>query len=110
MPEKPSSHEEEYFHKLEREKLEKKRQAAAEKKAAEDRQAQRDLHYMHCPKCGAVLHEETYHSIRVDRCIECQGVWFDPGEIESLLDKPDTAAGQFLKDLGGLLGRKKKHS
>lgn len=110
MPEKPSSNEEEYFHKLEREKLEKKRQAAAEQKAEDDRKAQRELHYMHCPKCGAVLHEETYHSIRVDRCVACQGVWFDPGEIESLLDQPETESGKWLKDFASLLGRKKKYT
>jgi len=109
MPEKPSSHEEEYFHKLEREKLEKRRQDAAAKQAAEEREQRKRTHFMRCPKCGAELAEESYHGISVDRCTECHGVWFDAGEIESLLDKPDSAAGTFLKDLGTLLGRKKKH-
>lgn len=110
MPEKPSGNEEEYFHKVEREKLAKRRQEAAEHKAAAERVARRDLHYMHCPKDGAVLHEESYHGIRVDRCTECHGVWFDPGEIESLLDKPETESGKWLKDLASLLGKKRKYS
>jgi hypothetical protein len=108
MPEKPSSNEEEYFLRLEREKLEKRRQEAAARQAAEDREQRKRTHYMKCPKCGGDLAEESFHGISVDRCTECHGVWFDTGEIESLIEKPDSAAGQFLKDLGGLLGRKKK--
>jgi uncharacterized protein len=110
MPEKPSSNEEEYFLRQEQEKLEKRRAEAAKKKAEEDRAARRELHYMHCPKCGGDLKEESYMSINVDRCTECHGVWFDAGEIESLVEKPESAAGQLLKDLGTLLGRKKKSS
>jgi hypothetical protein len=109
MPEKPSSNEEEYFHKLEREKIEKRRQEAALKRAEEEREQRKQLHFMRCPKCGAALAEETYHGIKVDRCGECQGVWFDAGEIESLIDQPEDKAGAFLRNFAqGMLGGRKK--
>ena len=110
MPDKPSSNESEYFHKLEREKLDKRRQAAAARKAAEDRDARRRLHHMHCPRCGADLAEETYHGVKVDRCTECRGVWFDAGEVESLVDKDGGAIQHFFGDLFKGFGGGGKHS
>jgi hypothetical protein len=81
MPEKPSRSEVEYFAKREAELLKKRREAQA--RAAAD--AERRSHFMKCPKCGADLVSEDYHGIQVDRCHECDGVWFDAGEAESLL-------------------------
>lgn len=110
MPDKPSRNEDEYFAKREAEKLEKLRQEGAEKRAAEEKEAQRKLHHMHCPKCGSHLHEEHYHGVKIDRCRSCHGVWLDAGEIETLLDKPESGTGHFLKDFVGLLGKKHKYS
>jgi Zn-finger nucleic acid-binding protein len=42
---------------------------------------------MKCPKCGANLKVEQYEGIEVDRCTECQGIWFDAGEAEQLLEQ-----------------------
>ena len=108
MPEKPSSNEEEYFKKLEAEKLEQRRKEAAERKAAEDREARRRLHQMKCPKCGADLKEERYQGIAIDRCTECRGIWFDSGEAESLLEKELNAVSGFFSDLFKGLGSKSK--
>jgi Zn-finger nucleic acid-binding protein len=33
------------------------------------------------------LQVEQYEGIEVDRCTECQGVWFDAGEVEQLLEQ-----------------------
>ena len=81
MTDKPSRNEAEYFAKLEAERLEARREAAARQAAEEARR----VHYMKCPKCGADLHTEDYHGIQVDRCPDCQCVWFDAGEAEALL-------------------------
>jgi Zn-finger nucleic acid-binding protein len=83
MTEKPSQSEEEYFARKEAELL-KARRAAADA-ARED--AERKSHFMKCPKCGADLQVEQYEGIEVDRCTECQGVWFDAGEVEQLLEQ-----------------------
>jgi hypothetical protein len=99
MPIKPSQSEEEHFAKLEAERLEQRRKEAALRKAAEEREALKKLHHMHCPKCGAKLTEERYHGIQVDRCAECHGVWFDAGEAESLLERELNVVQNFFGDL-----------
>ena len=81
MTDKPSKNEEEYFALREAENLRERRAAAA----ASAREAECRSHYMKCPKCGADLHTEIYHSIQVDRCPECDGIWFDAGEAEQLV-------------------------
>lgn len=92
-PEKPSRNEEEYFAKLEAERLKKLRAEAAE--AAEA--AKRRQHFMKCPKCGADLAHEAYHGVEVDRCHACGGVWFDAGEVEQVLERHEAegAGGLF---------------
>ncbi|MCK5194738.1 MAG: zf-TFIIB domain-containing protein, partial [Desulfobulbaceae bacterium] len=32
---------------------------------------------MNCPKCNAMMEKVEYHSIVVDRCTRCKGIWFD---------------------------------
>ncbi|MBI1723502.1 MAG: zf-TFIIB domain-containing protein [Gemmatimonadetes bacterium] len=109
MPDKPSSNEEEYFLKLEAERLEKRRQEAAARRTEEEKEGRRKLHHMHCPKCGGQLVEERYHGVQVDRCSECRGVWFDAGEAESLLEKAPGALQSFFGDLvSGMGGGKKR--
>jgi Zn-finger nucleic acid-binding protein len=44
-----------------------------------------DVHSIECPKCGHGMDEITYGgNLAVDRCTNCQGLWFDHGE-EALL-------------------------
>ncbi len=84
MPVKPSSKEEEFFA---REEYEKKRKLEAEKQTkmlAEEKAKLKELHYMHCPKCGQKLIEISYKEILVDKCSSCEGIWLDAGELESV--------------------------
>lgn len=37
-----------------------------------------------CPKCKGCLEQVTCAGIEVDRCLHCQGLWFDPLEAEQL--------------------------
>jgi hypothetical protein len=110
MPDKPSSNEEEYFHKQEQEKLEKLKREGATRRAAEEKEARKALHQMKCPKCGGDLHEQAFHGVSVDRCGECGGVWFDAGEVESLVEKEAGGLQGFFGDLIKSLphGKKKK--
>jgi len=89
MPIKPSGQEEEYFARQEfakRKKHEEEKQAAL---AKEEKLKRKELHYMHCPKCGMDLIEIDYRGIAVDKCSMCEGVWLDAGEMEAIsrLDK-----------------------
>jgi uncharacterized protein len=81
---KPSQSEEEYFV---REDAEKKRRMALQVKkdtAADEQKRLRDLHFMHCPKCGLKMQEVKYRGVDVDVCFACGGVFLDKGEIEHL--------------------------
>lgn len=98
MPEKPTQKEEEYFAKQEAERRRKHAEELAAKTATEERERQRALHYMRCPKCGSQLEETQYANIHIDRCTSCEGVWLDKGELEAVSKKE----GGFL---GKLLGR-----
>jgi uncharacterized protein with PIN domain len=102
---KPSRNEEEYFQKLEAERLERKK--AEQAKLAEN--AERKSHYMRCPKCGGHLVTEEFHRVQIDRCPDCHGVWLDQGEIDAVMAHEDKgllskALGEFM---GSLKGKKK---
>lgn len=81
---KPSKVEDDFFA---REEVEKLRKLHAEHQAQQT-QAQKDeqkkLHHMRCPKCGSELTEVTFRSVTADRCFSCNGMWLDAGEIEHL--------------------------
>lgn len=43
---------------------------------------------MECPKCSSAMEEVSYgRNMTVDRCMECNGIWFDTGEAETLKGK-----------------------
>ncbi len=42
---------------------------------------------MQCPKCHAGMEEVESKGVTIDRCLECQGLWFDRGEAEQLSDR-----------------------
>lgn len=80
MAKKPSTSEEEYFARQERE-----REAEEEiRKRHAAREERRRMHFMKCPKCGADLATQLFHDVEIDRCGECKGVWLDAGELEKL--------------------------
>jgi hypothetical protein len=99
-----SKGEEEYFNRIEAERLAKRRDEAAKAKHTEERKS----HIGRCPACGGSLKPEQYHGVTIDRCEDCKGIWFDAGEAESLLDKNPGALTSFFGDLIGGLGGKKK--
>ena len=95
MVEKPSSNEEEYFKKLEIERMKKLEEERAAKMAEEEKTRLRELHHMKCPKCGMDLMEIKYQTVTLDRCVSCNGTWFDAGEMEQLVEGKDD--GLFSK-------------
>jgi uncharacterized protein with PIN domain len=103
--EKPSRNEDEYFAKLEMERLERKREEQARLAADQERKS----HYMRCPKCGGHLQVEQFSKIQIDRCPDCHGVWLDAGEIEAVVDMERRGfMGRALGDFMGSLRRKTK--
>jgi hypothetical protein len=96
MPVKPSDNEEEYFARLE---IERRRKFAEERQAKiqqEERERERALHFMKCPKCGSQLEEIAFGDVRIDKCFTCEGVWLDKGELERIQTKEAGFVGRML--------------
>jgi hypothetical protein len=94
---KPSEKEEEYFARLNFEKKKKVEEEKHRKLAEEEKKKLKALHYMKCPKCGMELIEIDYKGIKVDKCTQCAGLWFDAGELEAVAKLEKT----FLDNLFG---------
>jgi len=94
---KPTAREHEYFA---RQEAERSRQGADERRAKlleEDRERERSLHFMKCPKCGMRLEEIEVGNVHVDKCSGCQGIWLDKGELELIREQEAGFMGRLLK-------------
>jgi hypothetical protein len=102
MDSKRSKPEDEYFLKLDAELI----KAHRARLDAERTKAERRAHYMKCPKCGADLQETDHRHVKIDVCLDCGGVWLDPGELEMIEHVKEDDVGSFLRDLlRGLPGK-----
>lgn len=75
--------EEEYFHRKNKEAIEKLRekiQVAEQAKAA-------GLSSMECPRCDGKLNESKFEEVLIDTCDKCGGVWLDSGELQQLTSR-----------------------
>ncbi len=81
---------------------EKKRKEEEKKRAsqkAEELATLKKLHWMKCPKCGHDMKEIEYSGIQIDECTLCGGVYFDLGELDSLLQSEISQCKGFFKKL-----------
>lgn len=83
--EKGRSQEEEYFFKQNQALIEKMRRARAESQSVEVKPP----HWMKCPKCTGEMQEVELAGIRVDQCGKCNGIYFDHGELEILIESKE---------------------
>lgn len=95
---KPSRNEDEFFLKLDADLIKSQRA----KLDVERAQNERKSHYMKCPKCGADLKETELHHIKIDRCPDCEGLWFDKGEIDMLEHVDQSKLRGFVRSLFGV--------
>jgi hypothetical protein len=96
MVRKPTESEEEYFARVEFERKKKAEEEKQKNMAAAEKKRLKDLHYMHCPKCGMELIEVEYKTLKVDRCSSCAGVWLDAGELEAAVKLEKSALSRIL--------------
>jgi Zn-finger nucleic acid-binding protein len=80
------SKEDEYFYRINRELIESKRKELDRTRAEQRASGVKSIHWMKCPKCGNQMDEVDFSGIHADQCSECQGVYFDHGEFETLLE------------------------
>ncbi len=99
---KPSDKEDEFFVKMEMERVKKLRSELDKKRKEESTKQRKETHWMKCPKCGADLEEVEYRKVMIDRCKECGGIWLDKGELELLAkDEGKVAKGLVSKFFSG---------
>ena len=98
MMDKPAKAEDEYFARLEFERSKKEIEARQATIKEEERARLKELHYMRCPKCGVEMAEIAFRGVKVDRCVSCNGIYFDGGEVDQLLAQSEG----FLSRLVGI--------
>lgn len=96
MVKKPSEQEQEFIARMEFEKRKKEDEERQHKLAKDERQRLKELHQMCCPKCGMHLIEIDYRGIKVDKCSECEGIWLDAGELETVSEMDKTVMDKFF--------------
>ncbi len=87
--------EEEYFHRKNKEAIEKLREKM---KVSEDAKAA-GTSSMRCPRCDGTLVANEIDEVSVDTCDKCGGIWLDSGELEQLTKRE--GGGFFGKLFGG---------
>ena len=112
MPKKPtpaSETEQEWFMKneqelllkaqREREERTKQRQAEESAKALEELRA---AHWLKCPKCGHDMEIKHVEGIEIEECTFCEGVYFDRGELDSLMMRKTEQRFKFVRSIFNL--------
>jgi Zn-finger nucleic acid-binding protein len=46
--------------------------------------------------------ETEFHQIKIDRCPDCKGVWFDAGEVEMIEHVDQSQLRSFVRSMFGL--------
>ena len=93
--------EEEYFYKLNRELIDRNRRAQDKVRNVLGHDQ------MKCPKCNGAMKENQVSGINVSRCAQCQGVFFDAPEFDTLMATREH--GRFHQLLKKLFEVKKDH-
>jgi rubrerythrin len=96
-----SNPEEEYFARLE---AEKKRRLALLLEDEEREQTSRDLkelHQMHCGKCGHEMFTTQYRGVEIEVCPNCGAVLLDPGELQQLAGEDRSGTLETIATLFG---------
>jgi uncharacterized protein len=96
MPLKTTSAEEEYFAREEAIKLRKLAQQKKKGMSDEEKRKLKELHYMHCPKCGMEMKTIQINKVDIDKCFACGGLYFDDGELEKVTQR----ASKFFQTVG----------
>jgi hypothetical protein len=98
----PSGYDEQerFFHEKDVALLKKKREELDVARREREQQAAKAEHWMKCPKCGAGLQEIEMDGIMVDKCGGCEGIFFDRGELELMIESHKGGLGRLKKLFG----------
>ncbi len=98
----PSGYDEEerYFHDKDVALLKKKREELNAARRDREQEAAKAQHWMKCPKCGRDLQEIEMDGIMVDKCGGCEGIFFDRGELELMIEAHKGGLSRLKKLFG----------
>ena len=100
MTAKPSNNEDEFFAREEAEKLYRLHKEKLKEQDAAKAEAEKQAHWMKCPKCGYDLETIKWRNVDIDKCFRCGVIARDDGELETLAGNEQ--AGGFLSSFKGL--------
>ena len=92
MIDRPSDHEQEYFIRKDLERLKAMRDEHHKKQQEEERARLKELHFMHCTKCGQEMTTVTLTGVEVELCPGCGGMYLDQGELAKLTESSKRGA------------------
>jgi hypothetical protein len=93
-----------WFREHEKELLEnarRKRIEAEQARAAAAAAAEWAAQSGRCPRCGASMATTRIEDVEVDKCPSCEGIFFDRGELETVLLRHDAHRRGFFRRLLG---------
>ena len=97
-PGKPSQNENEYFARQDAEWIKAQRARLDAERLVKDSSATSG---MRCPRCQGDLREDVHHSVRIDVCVNCRGVWLDRGEMHMLAHVEPAAMLRVIQEIDG---------
>jgi hypothetical protein len=83
-----------------REKLKKAKEEAMRREQDVEKEKLKKLHWMKCPKCGHDMGEIVIEEVEVDKCGNCEGLYFDAGEFNEILLKKAPERKSFFRKVG----------
>jgi uncharacterized protein len=83
----PSKKEQEFFIAQEVARLKKLHEEHMRTQKEEERRRLKELHFMHCAKCGEKMEVTKFEDIEIEICPDCGGIFLDRGELAQIVDE-----------------------
>ena len=61
-----------------------------------------------CPRCGVPMIHKSKLGVTVDKCLKCDGLWLDGGEIEKILLRVQEEQNIYNKKNKGVVKDEKR--
>ena len=98
--------EEEYFARVEAQKTQKLAKELAKGEAASAATALKELHWLHCGKCGTRMETTNFKGVEIEVCPSCGAVLLDPGELQQLAGEDRASVVNMVAELFGFKKQK----
>ena len=93
--------EDKYFREENAAKLEALKQKLGVEKSGTDAEALKELHHLHCGKCGTKMDTQLFKGVEIEVCPNCGAVLLDPGELQHLVGEDESSGLSFLAQFFG---------